>query len=139
MILQFFSELPSVICLYLKGNPCVRMISMYRKRMVNALPKLGYLDDRPIQEVERLMCEGWARGGKEEEERVRKEYADEKLRKEKENTRRNRETAEKGRQERMKLFEKMKAELKNSQKENLIEEHNKAKQEYENEQDDQKK
>ena len=54
------------------------MISMYRKRMVVALPNLGYLDDRPISEVERLMYEGWVRGGKEEEERVRKEYTDEK-------------------------------------------------------------
>ena len=37
------------------------------------MPNLYYLDERPIFDFERLLAEAFARGGKEEEERVRKQ------------------------------------------------------------------
>jgi hypothetical protein len=55
----------------LKGNPCVRFISQYRKSLARGLPKLFYLDDRPVNEIERIMADAWNRGGLEEEELAR--------------------------------------------------------------------
>lgn len=63
-------------CLYLKGNPCVRMVSQYRKILTMNMPNLYYLDERPIFDFERMFAEAFSRGGKDEEERVRKEYAE---------------------------------------------------------------
>jgi hypothetical protein len=51
----------------LKGNPCVRKISTYRKRLTVAMKNLYYLDDRPIFEIERLAADAWAAGGAEAE------------------------------------------------------------------------
>lgn len=77
-IIPFFSELKELIALYLKGNPAVRKISGYRKNLTAAIPSLGYLDERPIEDYERLLVDAFARGGKDEEERCRAEYADKK-------------------------------------------------------------
>lgn len=65
-----------MIALYLKGCPAIRKISGYRKNMTIAVPTLGYLDERPIFESERLMADAFARGGKEEEEKVRVVWAE---------------------------------------------------------------
>lgn len=43
------------------------------------IPTLTYLDERPVFEIERLKADAWIRGGAEEEERVREEYARKKL------------------------------------------------------------
>jgi dynein assembly factor 1, axonemal len=75
-VVPFFSELPNLIALYLKGNPAARLISNYRKALTMAMPGLFYLDERPIFENERLLADAFARGGKEEEERVRLEWAE---------------------------------------------------------------
>ena len=40
------------------------------------MPNLYYLDERPIFDYERLLADAFKRGGKEEEERVRLEYAE---------------------------------------------------------------
>ena len=48
---------------------------MYRKSLTVALPNLFYLDERPVFEGERLTADAFKRGGKEEEERARAEYA----------------------------------------------------------------
>ena len=72
--MPFFSEMSELKCLYLKGNPCVRVISCYRKNMVAHMKELYYLDDRPVFEIERIANEAWLRGGKDEETRVRTEY-----------------------------------------------------------------
>ena len=73
-ILEFFGQFADLKSLYLKGNPCVRFISMYRKRITAEMPSLTYLDDRPIYEIERITIDAFKRGGAEEEERVRSEY-----------------------------------------------------------------
>ena len=46
----------------------MRFISQYRKSLARGLPKLYYLDDRPVNEIERKMADAWIRGGAEEEE-----------------------------------------------------------------------
>lgn len=74
-IVPFFEKMTGLSCLYLSKNPCIRKVSMYRKRMTMALPNLFYLDERPVFEAERLCADAFLRGGKEEEERVRKDWA----------------------------------------------------------------
>jgi dynein assembly factor 1, axonemal len=72
-IVPFFSQLSTVTCLYLAGNPAVRLVSHYRREMTVKMPGLYYLDDKPIFEDDRLIAEAFARGGKEEEVRVKLE------------------------------------------------------------------
>lgn len=43
--------------------------------MVMAMPNLYYLDERPVFESERLTANAFKLGGKDEEERVRSEWA----------------------------------------------------------------
>lgn len=99
-VVPFFEKMPQLQALYLSKNPCIRKISMYRKNMTMALPNLHYLDERPVFEAERLTADAFKRGGKEEEERVRKEWADKKHRKEKENVERGMRIEEESRDER---------------------------------------
>ena len=70
-IIPFFTQLKNLNYLYLKGNPCVRFISQYRKSLARGLQKLYYLDDRPVNEIERKMADAWIIGGDQEEERAR--------------------------------------------------------------------
>lgn len=46
--------MPEMRCLYLKNNPCVRKISLYRKNLTMCMPNLLYLDERPVFDYERL-------------------------------------------------------------------------------------
>lgn len=74
-VLDYFKEkFPNIKALYLKGNPCVRKIKDYRKWMTRNLPKLIYLDDRPITDLERLLANAFVKGGREEEIRARDQY-----------------------------------------------------------------
>lgn len=73
-VLEFFGGLENLNALKLKGNPATRMVSRYRKNMTAVCKKLNYLDDRPVMAVERMTADAFAKGGKEEEERVLKEY-----------------------------------------------------------------
>ena len=52
-------KMPSLKCLYLKGNPVVSMIKNYRKVVMAALPNLGYLDEKPVFEDERRLVNAW--------------------------------------------------------------------------------
>ena len=58
-------------CLYLKNNPCVREFKNYRKRLISNLPKLKYLDDRPVFIDERRISEAWLKDGKDGERNER--------------------------------------------------------------------
>jgi dynein assembly factor 1 len=70
-IVPFFCTQSNLLCLYLKGNPCVRSISMYRKRLTAGMKNLIYLDDRPVFEIERLAADAFALGGAEAEKKAR--------------------------------------------------------------------
>lgn len=72
-IVPFFTRMQHVTCLYLAGNPCIRLISNYRRHMTVNLPNLYYLDEKPILEDDRLCAEAFVRGGKDEEAKVKME------------------------------------------------------------------
>jgi len=58
-LLSVLRQLPSLKCLYLRGNPLVSSMRSYRKATIAALPGLTYLDERPVFELERLCAEAW--------------------------------------------------------------------------------
>lgn len=48
-------------------NPFVREFKQYRKVWISSLPKINYLDERPVFIEERRLVMAWSRGGREEE------------------------------------------------------------------------
>lgn len=56
--------LPDIECLYVHHNPCSRELKDARRTLVSSLPRLRWLDDRPVTAVERAGCEAWANNGK---------------------------------------------------------------------------
>jgi dynein assembly factor 1 len=94
---EFFEQTQNILCLYLKGNPCVRKISLYRKRMTIAMKNLQYLDDRPVFEIERIAANAWSEGGAEAEKVARQEYQDKKTAQMRSYTQRGRELTEEAR------------------------------------------
>jgi len=65
-VLEFLSSLSDKLkVLRYQGNPGVRGIEHYRKRLVNAMPQLSYLDERPIFPMERRATAAWESGGME--------------------------------------------------------------------------
>lgn len=74
-MVPFFEKMKQLLGIYMKGNPAVRMMRQYRRKFIEILPLLAYIDDKPIFEIERLGVEAFLRGGKEEELKVRTEYA----------------------------------------------------------------
>lgn len=93
--------------LKLKNNPCVRKISMYKKTMIANCKKLTYLDDRPVMECERIIADAFARGGKEEEERVKQKQKEDKMKKEKANRAYTNKLIEKGKIQRKLALKRM--------------------------------
>jgi dynein assembly factor 1, axonemal len=93
-LVEFFEDMQNILCLYLKGNPCVRKTSMYRKRMTVTLKQLQYLDDRPVFEIERIAANAWSEGGAEGEKVAREEYQEKKNAQIKSYTTRGRELTE---------------------------------------------
>lgn len=90
------------------------------------MPNLYYLDERPIFDFERLLAEAFARGGKEEEERVRKEYAETQRMKTKQITERGGKLTEEGKLKRKEAFKKMMNDMRD-QKTDLIAQHKELK------------
>jgi len=54
----------SLRVLYLAGNP-IASSSAYRRTIIARLPCLTYLDDQPVDALERVCAEAWMRGGRE--------------------------------------------------------------------------
>lgn len=74
-VVEFWAEMVDTLrVLRYHGNPGVRNVEHYRKRMINALPQLGYLDERPVKPVERLSCSAWAEGGMEAMHKAKEEF-----------------------------------------------------------------
>eukprot|EP01012_Entosiphon_sulcatum_P028450 TRINITY_DN3441_c0_g1_i1.p1 TRINITY_DN3441_c0_g1~~TRINITY_DN3441_c0_g1_i1.p1 ORF type:complete len:342 (+),score=55.03 TRINITY_DN3441_c0_g1_i1:28-1026(+) len=82
-VLDIFSQMPELTILHLEGNSVVRQIPHYRKTLISRLPKLRHLDDHPVFDDERRLCEAWARGGLPEEqlerERIKQEAEEKRL------------------------------------------------------------
>lgn len=74
-IVPFFAHIQTLKALYLKGNPCQRHMSMYRKNLTANLKNLNYLDDRPVFESERIFADAWLKGGVEAEREAKRAYA----------------------------------------------------------------
>jgi dynein assembly factor 1 len=92
--MSVISRLPQINLLKLDGNPIARTMSQYRRRLLNAIPTLTYLDDAPVTEMELRCAHAWAKGGRDAEtaERalIRQEKDDEKARNRRELRRMNR-------------------------------------------------
>jgi len=63
--------MPNLKVLYLQGNGCTSKIRNYRKTVIDRIPSLKYLDDRPVFADDRRNAEAFARGGMEEERKER--------------------------------------------------------------------
>lgn len=78
-VVSFFqTHLPIASVLYLHGNPILRNLKQYRRKMIVGLPSLTYLDERPVFAEERRVVEAWARGGDAEETSERSKIREEK-------------------------------------------------------------
>lgn len=71
---EFWAEFQGLKVLRYHGNPGVRHVSHYRKRIINALPQLTYMDERPVFAVERKSCTAWAAGGMEAMHEAKREH-----------------------------------------------------------------
>ena len=57
--LSFFSRMPSILALYLRGNPGIKNLENYRKNIILSVPNLSFLDDRPVKDYERIFATAW--------------------------------------------------------------------------------
>eukprot|EP00441_Pelagodinium_beii_P027997 CAMPEP_0197658536 /NCGR_PEP_ID=MMETSP1338-20131121/45295_1 /TAXON_ID=43686 ORGANISM="Pelagodinium beii, Strain RCC1491" /NCGR_SAMPLE_ID=MMETSP1338 /ASSEMBLY_ACC=CAM_ASM_000754 /LENGTH=616 /DNA_ID=CAMNT_0043235143 /DNA_START=36 /DNA_END=1886 /DNA_ORIENTATION=- len=76
-LIEFWTKtksLPDIECVYIHHNPCSRMLKDSRRRLISSLPKLRWMDDRPVTAMERVGCEAWAEGGKEAEHLAKQGY-----------------------------------------------------------------
>ena len=76
-IIEIFKQMPALRVLYTQGNPFVKKIKYYKKHIIHELPKLNYLDDRPVFEEDKRYAEAYFRGGIEEERNERKKVLQE--------------------------------------------------------------
>lgn len=106
-IVPFVAALPEIVSLYLLNNPCVRLISGMRRQLVIASSTLYYLDDRPITDLERKCILAFEEGGKEAENKVRKEAEAEHRAKLRCGYERNKVIEDESRVERKKQFKRM--------------------------------
>lgn len=94
------------------------------------MPKLCYLDERPVFEIERICADAFVRGGADEEKRVTAEYAEKKRKRIAFEIERDVGYTEEGKKKRKEAFGKMIGDLKQKQPE-LVEEHEKRKKTWE--------
>ncbi|CAE7943596.1 ODA7, partial [Symbiodinium sp. KB8] len=109
-VIELLNSMPKLTTLYLKGNPVVRKIRHYRKSVLSQMPRLGYLDDRPVFGLERKEVEAWVTGGARAQRNVRERDRAEKAAKSKQHLQAFREWQTRKREERL-------AELKRLQEE----------------------
>lgn len=64
--------MPNLKVLYLMKNECVKKMKNYRKTIINSIPTLNYLDDRPVFKDDRRTAEAFGKGGVEAEREERK-------------------------------------------------------------------
>ena len=62
-VLSTLSRMPALVNLKLTGNGLCRTTRHYRKTVIVSMPRIAYLDERPVFAPERAATEAWARGG----------------------------------------------------------------------------
>lgn len=77
-LFEILQKLPNLKVLRMEGNPFVRNISNYRRRIINILPELRFLDEAPVTDHDRRLAAAWKIGGKEAEIQERYKINDEK-------------------------------------------------------------
>lgn len=92
--------MPELRVLYLQNNSMVKKIKNYRKTLTAKMPKLTYLDDRPVFEDDRRNAEAFARGGIEEERKERDKIRKETTEREEKNRQAFKDMIAKAKQER---------------------------------------
>ncbi|GAX75104.1 hypothetical protein CEUSTIGMA_g2548.t1 [Chlamydomonas eustigma] len=73
------SKLLKLRVLYTKENPCTRSPN-YRRVLISTLANLSYLDEQPIDELERCGAEAWAVGGRVAEQAAKEAWREERRR-----------------------------------------------------------
>lgn len=58
-VLHVVRAMPNLKVLYLMGNPVVKALRHYRKRIIGSCVELRYLDDRPVFEEEKRRVTAW--------------------------------------------------------------------------------
>ncbi len=58
-VVDFLAGFTELCSLYTRGNPFLSEIKQFRKGMIASLPKLSYVDDRPVFTLERSCAEAW--------------------------------------------------------------------------------
>ena len=74
VIVEVLGKIPTLVATNLDGNPLVREVGNFRKKMINACKRLRYMD-RPVEPNERAGAAAWATGGYEAERKVRQEVS----------------------------------------------------------------
>jgi dynein assembly factor 1 len=97
---EVFEKMPELRVLYLLNNKLIKGIKNYRKTMTAKLPKLTYLDDRPVFQEDRRNAEAFARGGVEEERKEREKIKTENKERDAKNRQAFRDMIEKAKEER---------------------------------------
>jgi len=73
-VLTVLQEMANLKVCVLTGNPIIRVTTQYRKTMITTIPKLTYLDDRPVFPKERCTAEAFMAGGRDAERAARTEF-----------------------------------------------------------------
>lgn len=76
-IFDVLKNLTNLRVLRLEGNPVVRQMANYRRRIINMFPELRFLDDAPVDDRDRRLARAWGEGGREAELEERHKIADE--------------------------------------------------------------
>lgn len=78
LLFDILKKLPNLKVLRMEGNPFVRNMTNYRRRIINILPELRFLDENPVTDHDRRLAAAWKVGGKEAEIQERYKINDEK-------------------------------------------------------------
>ncbi|CAK8688748.1 unnamed protein product [Clavelina lepadiformis] len=73
-VIDVFEAMPNLRVLNLMGNPVIKKIRFYRKKLTVRLKNLTYLDDRPVFPRDRACAEAWDKGGHEAEKAERQRW-----------------------------------------------------------------
>eukprot|EP00438_Fugacium_kawagutii_P005409 Skav219485 [mRNA] locus=scaffold2719:222338:227019:+ [translate_table: standard] len=64
---NYFEDGDALLSFWESNLPNVQALKDARRRLISSLPKLRWIDERPVTAIERAGCEAWAIGGKEAE------------------------------------------------------------------------